>query len=130
MTALDPKLNGRQERFCQNYAATGVAQRAAKEAGYSTTTARAQSGRLLANVGVATRIRELTQDGETAIFADSQERRQFWTRVMRGDTGATMAERLRASELLGKASGDFLDRVEQSGRVVHLNLNMAGPSND
>jgi phage terminase small subunit len=130
MNATGHKLSGRQERFCQVYAATGIAQRAATEAGYSITTARAQSGRLLANVGVATRIRALTQDGEAATFADGSERRQFWTRVMRGDTGATMAERLRASELLGKASGDFLDRLEHSGQLVTLNLNLAGPSND
>jgi phage terminase small subunit len=129
MTATGHKLSGRQERFCQVYAATGIAQRAATEAGYSITTARAQSGRLLANVGVAARIRELTKDVEAATFADGQERRQFWSDTMR-DKEVPWVARLRASELLGKASGDFLDRVEHSGQLVTLNLNLAGPSND
>lgn len=29
-----------------------------------------------------------------------------------------MRERLKASELLGKSEGDFLDRVEQGGEMV------------
>lgn len=127
MSTVARKLTRRQDMFCRQYAATGIAQRSALEAGYSVTTARAQASRLLANVGVVARIQALTLDSDAATVADGSERRQFWTRIMRGDEGASMTERIRASELLGKASGDFLDRVEQTARVVHMNLNMAGP---
>ncbi len=52
------------------------------------------------------------QDGAlAAVVADREERMSFWTRVMR-DEGTDPAHRLKASELLGKACGDFLQRVQ------------------
>jgi hypothetical protein len=43
------------------------------------------------------------------------ERQQFWTAVLRGEESAEMKDRLKASELLGKCQGDFIERVESSG---------------
>ena len=52
-------LNARQERFAQEYAATGNATRAAITAGYSAKTAYATASRMLKYVKVAARIKEL-----------------------------------------------------------------------
>lgn len=49
--------------------------------------------------------------------ADSKERRQFWTRVM-NDRGTKMADRLKASELLGKADGDFGDDSKRGNLAI------------
>ena len=59
MTATNGGLNPRQQRFCECFVACGNATQAAKEAGYSDRTAYAQASRLLRNVKVDTRIREL-----------------------------------------------------------------------
>ena len=53
------KLSPRQRKFCEEYARTGVAERAAIDAGYSRNTARAQGTRLLENVGVKAYLRKL-----------------------------------------------------------------------
>lgn len=43
--------------------------------------------------------------------ADRAERKAFWSRVLR-DEGNHLQLRLRASELLARAEGDFVERVE------------------
>lgn len=50
-------------------------------------------------------------------IASREERQAWWTRLMRGQVaGATILERIKASELLGKSQGDFVQRVEVVGR--------------
>lgn len=44
--------------------------------------------------------------------AGRKDRQEFWTRVML-DTNYTLNERMKASELLAKSEGDFLERVVQ-----------------
>jgi len=44
-------------------------------------------------------------------IATRQERQQFWTHVMM-DEDVKMEHRLRASELLGRSEGDFIDKVK------------------
>ena len=52
-------LNGRQELFAQEYAATGKGTQSAISAGYSAKTAYATASRLLRNVKVGARVKEL-----------------------------------------------------------------------
>ena len=59
------------------------------------------------------------RDQRTLAIADREERQAWWTAVMRGEpdgTAPTLSERLRASELLGRAQGDFVERREVTGR--------------
>ena len=59
----DRELTDRQERFAQEYSANGgVAATAAVAAGYSAASAASQGSRLLKNVNVAARIRELHEE--------------------------------------------------------------------
>ena len=62
-TAGNRELTDRQERFAQEYSANGgVAATAAAAAGYSAASAASQGSRLLKNVNVAARIRELHEE--------------------------------------------------------------------
>jgi phage terminase small subunit len=62
-TAGNRELTDRQERFAQEYSANGgVAATAAVAAGYSAASAASQGSRLLRNVNVAARIRELHEE--------------------------------------------------------------------
>lgn len=98
----------RQAKFAARYAAHGVAERAAVEAGYSRRTARGSAARLLAYAGVRAEVARLAAATRNAAIADIVERKTFLTRVMR-DAAESMPVRLRAAELLGRMEGDFLD---------------------
>ena len=102
-------LTARQRAFVESY--KGNATEAAIAAGYSAKTAYSQGGRLLKNAEVSQAIQERESKEASARVATREERQAFWTDIMR-DGEATMKDRLRASELLGKAAGDFLERVE------------------
>jgi len=115
MTA--PPLTPRQAAFVAAYARHGVAERAAIEAGYSERTARGSSARLLANAGIRTALADLAADAHTAAVADAQEVRAWWTKVMRDDEGE-MRDRLKASELLARAAGEFVQSVETVTSIV------------
>lgn len=110
-------LSPKQLAFARAYATHGVAERAAVDAGYSPKTARGSSARLLANAGIKAEMARLVEKAETHAVADAIERKEFWTRVMR-DTEGEMKDRLKASELLGKTGGDFIDRVDSTGTMT------------
>lgn len=118
-------LTPRQTAFTAAYARHGVAERAAIESGYSRTTARAQSARLLANVGIRAALAELAADARSAAVADTQEVRAWWTAIMRNEA-AEMRDRLKASELLARAAGDFAhsDAPATAG-IIQVNLRAA-----
>ncbi len=102
-------MTPKQKRFIEAY--TGNATKAAIAAGYSEKTAYSQGERLLRNVEISSAIQERENRQLSALVATRSERQSFWSRVMR-DEAEQMRDRLRASELLAKASGDFLERVE------------------
>ncbi len=111
-------LTERQRRFCEAYAATGNATEAARQAGYRKPDP--QGAENLGKPRIVEALETLRQETTAAAAADREERQAFWTSVMRGEPDAdgtrpTIRDRLRASELLGKAQGDFLERREVTG---------------
>lgn len=128
-------LTAKQQAFVERYA--GNAEEAARAAGYSDSFSRVRAHELLRRPEIiaAIKARKPTPAARKRI-ADREERQRFWTRVLRGQVGepltdkngqpvvddngqpvlspAPLKERLKASELLGKSEGDFLDRVEVS----------------
>ena len=80
-------------------------------AGYSQATAYSQGQRLLKNSEVAAAIQSREAERTSETIANREARLKFWTSVMYDETQSTR-DRLRASELLAKAEGDFLERVE------------------
>ena len=108
-------LTVKQRRFVEAY--TGNATAAAIEAGYSGKTAHSigQENLTKPEIIVAIQARETVRTAP--LIADREARQTFWSTTM-NDHGAAMRDRLKASELLGKSEGDFLDNV---------NLRCAGP---
>jgi len=65
-----------------------------------------------------------------AEIADREERQGFWSSVMRDDA-QQMRDRLRASDLLAKSSGDFIERHEHSqAGPVQLTLHLVRAPTD
>lgn len=126
-------LNPKQQKWAEHYAATGNALKSAIAAGYSAKSARSQSDRMLKNAEVMRYVAQLAQPAQNARIATAEERQAFWTDVMYGrvkdDEGNAprMSDRLKASELLGKAQADFVDRVEHSGDLGVIGIEVIPP---
>jgi phage terminase small subunit len=117
LSARELGLNPRQMKFVYAYMRTGVGKTAAIEAGYSKSNAEFQAVDLLRRPNVTQAIRLLSAEALTRDVADVAELREWWTRVLRGDeldgeNAPAMKDRLKASDLLGKSQGAFLERVD------------------
>ena len=108
------KLTARQKKFADEYIITGNITQSAIRAGYSENYADRQGYRLLGIVGMKEYIEEKNKELDAEKIADMQEVKEFWTSVVRNDEN-TLNERIKASELIAKTYGAFLDRVEQTG---------------
>lgn len=112
-------MTPRQQAFVQFYAACGNATEAARAAGYSARYVRENAPKILQKPTVQAALKALTEKISNERIADVKERQEFWTAVMRskdkGFEGLEMRDRLKASELLGKAHMDFIDRKELTG---------------
>ena len=100
-------MNNRQKAFCEHFAACGNAAEAARRAGYSDRTARSIGQRLLTDVDILTYVRALQDQAAAVRIVSMQQVKAFWSRVM-DDAAETTANRLRASELLAKSAGAFV----------------------
>ena len=109
-------LTLKQRKFVEAYADNATA--AALAAGYSPKTAYSQGQRLLKNVDIITAIKKRETKALKPLIATREERQKFWTQMMVNPDAKDM-DKLRASELLGKSEGDFIERreVEVSGRI-------------
>lgn len=126
--ALTPK----QAAFVAAYDGTAPAWKAAQAAGYGgdARTLATTASRLLRNADIAAEISKRTADVAAfkpevvALVLTRTERQAWWSTVVR-DNGADLALRLRASELLAKSEGDFLERVEVEGKLTLEDLVLA-----
>ena len=102
--------------FVDYYAACGNATESARKAGYSDKNAGVNADKLLKNPKIQHALAERNKEVSQSRIATIKERQEFWTSVLRGEfDDAEMKDRLKASELLGKCQGDFIDRVESIG---------------
>ena len=114
------KLTEKQRRFADYYIQTGNASEAYRRAGHkgkSASTVTTNANRLLTNADIMLYIAEQNAKLADERIADMKEIKQFWTDVLRGNEAALMKDRLKASELIAKTNGAFLDRVEHSGNI-------------
>lgn len=114
-------LTERERRFVRAYSATGSGSESCRQAGYSGDdhALAVQASKLLRRPAVAAALAEQDEQAERASIATRAERREFWTRVLRGEEPAEMRDRLKASELLGKSKGDFVERTENKTNINH-----------
>lgn len=117
-------MNERQTKFCLNYAKHGNAVKAYTEAGYdikSEAGARASASKLLTKANIKEKLEELSEKSHTKAIATITEIKEFWTQTLQSEE-MEMNYRLKASELLVKVEGGFIDKVEHSGSVVNRNI--------
>ncbi len=104
-------LTTKQQRFVDAF--DGNATEAALAAGYSVKnhdSLRKQAHTLLHDPVISEAIKAREQVKMSATIANREERQKMWTDIM-NDPKQSINARLKASELLGRSSGDFIERV-------------------
>lgn len=130
------KLTIKQKKFADEYIKTGNATQSAINAGYSENYAKAQSSKLLENVGIKSYIDERMKELEEEAIADQTEVLKFLTRIMRDEekeevlvnignfeqevqeVKVSAKDRIKAAELLGKRYGSWTDKVDLSSDLT------------
>lgn len=106
-------LTARQKRFIDAY--NGNATEAARAAGYSEKKIDNAAYKLMHTPAIMEAIREREKARSDAAIMTREERQKLWSDLAR-NVDETTRDRLRATELLGKSEGDFLDRQELTGK--------------
>ncbi|WP_082238799.1 terminase small subunit [Niameybacter massiliensis] len=112
------KITDRQKAFCDYYLELGNATEAYIKAGYNEKGARANASRLIANDSIKLYLEERRKQIESDRIAGPQEVLQYLTKVMRGeekdqfDMEASLQDRTKCAELLGKRYRMWTDKVE------------------
>ena len=113
-------MTERERRFVECYMgkAAGNGTKAALLAGYSPATARKQASRLLTKGNILSAIEERGKSDE--LTWSREQRQAFWTRIA-SDERVEIRDRLKASELLARSQGDFIEKrllqVEGTGQM-------------
>ena len=115
------KLTEKQKRFIDYYIETANATESAKRAGYSSKTAKNIGDENLTKLNYF--IQEKLQQLEDNRIASQEEVLQYLTKVMRGEEkdsfglDASLQDRTKCAELLGKRYGTFKEKVEVAGSI-------------
>lgn len=130
-------MTARQERFCQEFAKTGNATLSAINAGYSEKTAKQIGQRLLTNVDLQTRVKELQGEIKNKNIMDAREMQEVLTSIIKQESQEevivvegcgdgvseavtkkktpSQADRIKAIQLLARMQG-----VLDSGNTVNV----------
>ena len=114
-------MNPKQELFILEYQKDFNATQAAIRAGYSQKTAYSQGQRLLKAPEVKEALESDLTTRKSDLIATREQRQQLWTQIMY-DTEQSTRDRLRASELLAKSCGDFIERIEATETSLNLDM--------
>lgn len=128
MEELASLMSEKQKAFCDYYIETLNATEAARRAGYSAKTAKSMGCENLTKPNIKEYIDLRLKELEEHRVADATEVLQYLTRVLRGeerdafDMDASLADRTKAAELLGKRYRLFVDKaeVEMKGEPVMI----------
>ena len=112
------ELNEKQEIFCQNYALHGNASGSAKEAGYSSTSAKVQGHKLLQLPYVLERIEQIRGEMVTSYDVIQEVEEQYKYAKAHGHTSSA----LKALEILSKVRGVKSEESSFSEEAVHSSL--------
>ena len=112
------ELNEKQEIFCQNYALHGNASGSAKEAGYSSTSAKVTGHKLLQIPKVLERIEELQREMTTSYDVVAEVEAQYKYAKAHGHTSSA----LKALEILSKIRGNKSETKSLSEEAIHASL--------
>lgn len=115
------KMTEKQKAFCDYYIETGNATEAAIKAGYSKKTAKVIGSENLTKPYLKQYIDERLAKIEDERIAKGEEVLQYLTKVMRGEEkdqfglDASLQDRTKAAELLGKRYRLFTEKIEVDG---------------
>lgn len=115
------KLTPKQKAFADYYIELGNATEAAKRAGYSDKYTNTNANKLLQNTTIKQYISERMKQIESKRIATAEEVLRYLTSVMRGeerdqfDLDASLQDRTKAAELLGKRYKLFTEKMEIEG---------------
>lgn len=118
------ELTIKQKRFADLYIETGNATQSYIDAGYKASkrdVAEANARKLLANYSVKNYIENRMEQIQQDSIASQEEVLQYLTKVMRGEEkdqfglDASLQDRTKCAELLGKRYGTFVEKKEVSG---------------
>ncbi|MDM8312846.1 terminase small subunit [Clostridium cadaveris] len=118
---MDKKLTPKQQAFADYYIETCNATEAAIKAGYNKKTARQIGSMNLTKVDIKQYIEERLSKIEDERIAKGEEVLQYLTKVMRGEEkdqfglDASLQDRTKAAELLGKRYRLFVENVKLEG---------------
>ena len=113
------EITEKQKKFCDEYIISCNAREAYKKI-YSSckkeTAIDASASRLLSNAKIIEYIKSKKIPIDKATIASMEEVREFWSNTMRSESNEPK-DRLKASELIAKSNGAFLEKVEHSGGI-------------
>jgi len=111
------KLTTKQQRFVDFY--DGNATEACRKAGYkgSENTLKSVASKNMTKHDIISAIESRERLSKEKAIMDRESRQELWTMIAL-DKEERTDTRLRASELLGKSEGDFIDRHELSGSIA------------
>lgn len=112
-------LNSKQQLFISEYLTDFNATQAAIRAGYSVRSAGSIANELLKKPDIQQALQATITARNNNLIADREERKRFWSRVM-FDENENMKHRLKASELLAKSEGDFIQQVKAEIKEFNL----------
>lgn len=111
-------LNRRQKAFADYYLQLGNAEQAAIKAGYSSAYARAQSYKLLENVGIREYINELVEKADEERVAKAQEVLETLTRILRRQEKETVVVTCKRRKSYFDANGKkVIEEIEEPIQV-------------
>ena len=118
------ELNQKHIKFCEEYAKSLNGMEAYKIA-YTTCkkdeAAMSGASRLLSDVKIQEYIQSLSNTIQSDRIMSIRELQEFWSDFCR-NTEVKDNDRLKASELLGKSKGAFLDRVEATVSIPKIEI--------
>ena len=120
------KLTVKQQKFADLYIETGNATQSYIDAEYKATTrevAEANARKLLGNYSVQNYIESKMEQIQQNTIASQEEVLEYLTKVMRGEEkdqfglDASLQDRTKCAELLGKRYGTFKEKVDVNGNI-------------
>lgn len=115
------KLTEKQKRFIDYYIETGNATKACEMAGYKGKNLNRLGSENLSKLDSFIKVK--LEEKENQRIASQDEVLQYLTKVMRGEEkdqfglDASLQDRTKCAELLGKRYGTFKEKVEHSGSI-------------
>lgn len=112
-------LTPMQVRFCEHYLACGNGTEAMRRAGSKATdeALAVAASRTLKLAKVQALIQKHAKPASDKRIADADEIKAFWNAMMT-DGKADPKDRLKASELLGKVAGMFIEKTKHEGELT------------